>query len=282
MKRDENDVQKLVTTFDSGLLNNPFHIPDDRGDGEALVPLSNLANGVVLPESVAIRLLGASELVRQNMASFISTRIQSNETNFWGSSKETKHSTFSSVARKVTVESQKDKVVCINADRELFGRLLVVAKKREVNLKEVLSFELCSVPIALAHPGGSLRKTTKSTLMNLSEKDVTSKQNLPSSQLPTAYLFYAIALIQMVKAAGSATFGELSQKYEAIVTSTLRRNGCTRVDLIFDQYRPLSPSRLENEKSEKQAPWRSISTVDPHQTRSNGQNSFLTRETKKD
>ena len=152
------------------------------------------------------------------------------------------------MARKVTVESQKDKVVSINADRELFGRLLVVAKKREVNLKEVLSFELCSVPIALAHPDGSLRKTTKSTLMNLLEKDVTSKQNLPSSQLPTAYLVDAMALIQMVKAAGSATFGELSQKYEDIVTSTLRRNDCTRVDLIFDQYRPLSIKAGERKK----------------------------------
>ena len=83
--------------------------------------------------------------------------------------------------------------------------------------------------------------------MNLLEKEVTSKQNLPSSQLPTAYLvdvgpysegessrfrnhprsfqqhiLLMLALIQRVKAAGSATFGELSQKYEAIVTSTLR------------------------------------------------------------
>ena len=130
VKRDENDVQKLVATFDSGLLNNPFHIPDDRADGEALVPLTNLANGVVLPESVAIRLLGASKLGRQNM-----TRIQSNQTNFWDPGKKRNILTFSSVARNVTVtvESQKDKVVSINADRELFGRLFVVVKKREVN-----------------------------------------------------------------------------------------------------------------------------------------------------
>ena len=51
-----------------------------------------------------------------------------------------------------------------------------------------------------------------------------------------------MALIQMVKAAGSATFGELSQKYEAIVTSTLR--------LIFDQYRPLSIRAGERKKRE--------------------------------
>ena len=211
------------------------------------MPLSNLAKGVVLPESVAIRLLGTSELGRQNTTGFISTRIQSNQTNFWDPVKKLNISMFSSVARKVTVESQKDKVLSINPTCELFGRLLLVAKKSEVNLKEVLSFKLCSVPIALVHPDGSLRKVTKSTLMNLSEKDVTSKQNLPSSQHPTVH---AMALIQMLKAAGSATFGELLQKYEAIVTRTLRqnKNSCTRVELIFDQCRPFSIKVGEREK----------------------------------
>ena len=36
----------------------------------------------------------------------------------------------------------------------------------------MLSYELCSVPIALAHPDGTLRKTGKSTLIPLLEKDV--------------------------------------------------------------------------------------------------------------
>jgi len=130
--------------------------------------------------------------------------------------------------------------VSVNADRELFGRLLVAAKNRDINLKEVLSYELCSVPISLAHPDGSLRKTTKSALMHLLEKDVTCRSSLPTSQLPTAFLIDAMALIQMVKSSGSATFGELSQKYEDIVAITLRQNICTRVDLIFDQYRSVS------------------------------------------
>ena len=89
------------------------------------------------------------------------------------------------------------------------------------------------------------------TLMNFLEKDVTSTQNLPSSQLPTAYLGNSMALIQMVKAAGSSTFGVLSQKYEAIVTSTFRKNGCTRVDLIFDQHRPLRQGRRAKQARSK-------------------------------
>ena len=35
-------------------------------------------------------------------------------------------------------------------------RILVAAKHRDIDLKEVLSYELCSVPIALAHPDGTL------------------------------------------------------------------------------------------------------------------------------
>ena len=110
------------------------------------MPLSNLGNRVVLPEPVAISLLGASELGGQNMPSFILARIQSNQTIFWDSVK-LNISTFSSVARKVTVESQKDKVVSINADCNVFGHLLVVAKKREVlNLKVERFFPLsCAV-----------------------------------------------------------------------------------------------------------------------------------------
>ena len=63
--------------------------------------------------------------------------------------------------KKIAVKNQKDMTVSVNADSERFGRLLVAVKNRDINLKEVLSYELCSVPISLAHPDGSLRKTTK-------------------------------------------------------------------------------------------------------------------------
>ena len=50
---------------------------------------------------------------------------------------------FRSVA-KITVmsTSQKEKISAVNADREIFGRPLVAAKHRHIDLKEVLSYEL--------------------------------------------------------------------------------------------------------------------------------------------
>lgn len=48
----------------------------------------------------------------------------------------------------------------IGGDRDLFGRLLLAAKVRNVDVKEVLRYELSSVPIYLAHldPDVSLHK----------------------------------------------------------------------------------------------------------------------------
>ena len=53
MERDENDVQKIVTCFKSGLMKDPFAEESDS--------LSNIATDVVLPASEAERLLASEE-----------------------------------------------------------------------------------------------------------------------------------------------------------------------------------------------------------------------------
>ena len=142
-----------------------------------------------------------------------------------------------------------DKISNLTADRELFGRLLVVAKQREINLREVLSYELSTVPVAIAHGDGSLRKTTKSSLMPVLEKNVTALPSLPPSFVPTACVIDAMALVQVMKQASSTTFGEMAEQYCVHITRTLSQNSCTRVDLVFDQYR--KPSIKEGERHKR-------------------------------
>ena len=77
-----------------------------------------------------------------------------------------------STTRKVKVKASDEKITTVSADRELFGRLLIVANARQVNLKEVMSYELSPIPYALTHHDGSLRKTTKSQLADILEKNV--------------------------------------------------------------------------------------------------------------
>jgi len=87
--------------------------------------------------------------------------------------------------------------VAITEDRDLFGRLLIVANAREVNLREILCFELSAVPYSLVHTDGTLRKTTKSDLFQILEKDVTVEPQLSFlPTLQTVYILDGMALVQ--------------------------------------------------------------------------------------
>ncbi len=91
---------------------------------------------------------------------------------FWDTLKKTKISTFASMIKKRKTKAVDEKIVSISADRDLFGRLVIVAITRSVNLKEVLSYELSAVPYSLAHRDSTMRKTDKSVLMKVLESKV--------------------------------------------------------------------------------------------------------------
>ena len=126
----------------------------------------------------------------------------------------------------------------MGADRDLFGRLLIVANDRQINLKEVLSYELSPVPIALAHPDGSLRKTNKSVLSAVIEKGISVLPRLPQQppETTSVHILDGMALVQMVKSGDAKTFGEMAAKYLPIITDALHQSNCNRVDIVFDQY----------------------------------------------
>ncbi|KAK3743279.1 hypothetical protein QZH41_005787 [Actinostola sp. cb2023] len=143
--------------------------------------------------------------------------------------------------KKVQVKATNEKLITVNADRDLFGRLLIAAKARQINLKEVLSYELSPIPCSLAHYDGSLRKTTKSVLMTIMEKEVNVPPGLPSSLIQTIYID-EMAVVQMTKSGGASTFGDLSLKYFSIFTAPLSLHSCncTEVHIVFDQYLDVS------------------------------------------
>jgi len=94
------------------------------------------------------------------------------------------------MTKKTTIKGITEKLVAITEDWDLFGRLLIVANARQVNLSEILCFELSAVPYSLVHTDGTLRKTTKSDLFQILEKDVTVEQRL--SFLPTLQTVYIL------------------------------------------------------------------------------------------
>jgi len=147
--------------------------------------------------------------------------------------------TFASMAKSMKVKHADEKLVTVNADRNLFARLLIASKTREINLKEILKYELAAVPYALAHTDGSLRK---SVLMSTLEEKVDVSPVLPvqenehGTESSTAYVVDGMAVIQMTKAAGARTFGELADSYFKVITAPLDKPTCSRIDIVFDRY----------------------------------------------
>ena len=111
--------------------------------------------------------------------------------------------TFSSMTKKVKVKAGDEKSITVHADRDLFGRLLIVANARQINLMEVLSYELLPIPCSLAHQDGSLSKNTKSHLAGVIEKLVTVVPQLQPSE-NTVYTVDGMAVIQMIKSGRTA------------------------------------------------------------------------------
>ena len=53
-------------------------------------------------------------------------------------------------------------------------------------------------------------------------------------RMSTAYAIDDMAVVQIMKNAGSATFGELANKYFQVITTHLGNNGRNCVDVVFD------------------------------------------------
>ena len=187
----------------------------------------NFATGVVLPEEVADALLASRSKGQEKMNTFVKKRIQTNEVSYWDAIPKLSIKTFSSMTKKVKVKAGDEKSITVHADRDLFGRLLIGANARQINLMEVLSYELSPIPCSLAHQDGSLRKNTKSHLAGIIEKP--SPEN-------TVYILDGMAVIQMIKSGRTATFGELAKHYFNTFTSPLSAHKCYCVQLVFDQY----------------------------------------------
>lgn len=127
-----HNVWKIVSCFESGLMKDPFSEESDT--------LSNITSGVVLPTDVAEHLVTRVEEGQEQMNSFIQQCLNSNDVSFWNASPSRKIKTFSSMM-KTSIKGSNKKLVTISEDRDLFGRLLIMANSWQVNLSEILCFK---------------------------------------------------------------------------------------------------------------------------------------------
>ena len=92
--------------------------------------------------------------------------------------------------KKITI---KGRDVSIRADRDLFGRLLVIREKRGIETKELLKYSLGPIALSLANTNGTIYKTDKSKLLHKLEKKIPHLEEIPNQ---SARVYDGMCLLQ--------------------------------------------------------------------------------------
>ena len=207
----------------------------------ATLRLKNIATGAFWPADEAERLLASEEKGKAQINSFIEQRLKTNTVSLWDAIPNLSMT-------KTTIKSTNLKLVTWTEDRDLFGRLMIVANVRQVNMRDILCYELSTAPYALVHTNGTLRKTFKSLLLQILENYVTVEPRLASHpDMPTVQILDVMALAQSPRFAGVTTFREMATKYIELITAHYQQ-WCHRLDVVFDHYWQLSIKAGEGEK----------------------------------
>ena len=140
LKKHEKEVLSVMSTLESAV--NPF-----EGKQTELV---HLTSGLVATEDVKSDLLTAKERGEQHLQMFIKDKLQVPNPDIFSAIKKLKLKTFSSMTKKVKVKSKNGAEAMLKSSRDLFARMLLLAKSRNIDVKEVLSFPLAPFPLSLA------------------------------------------------------------------------------------------------------------------------------------
>ena len=103
----------------------------------------------------------------------------------------------------------------LHADHHLMARFLVVAQTRQMDLRQVLSYELGPIPRSIATVHGTFVKTSKSTLLSLLEKNVPPAEVIPDG---AAWMVDAMATPQSLSRV-PPTFAGLTATVFYVVTA---------------------------------------------------------------
>ena len=153
-KRYVKSVNDVMTAISSMI--NPFKTEQEE--------LLSLASGVMVENDVA------EEIGEQQFLDFFKKHLLGENPDIFTKLKRNKLQTFSST-KSVSVKNKEGKKVNIMFNRNLFARLLVIAKSCQVDLKELLSYSLGTFPLWQSTTTGGFEKTAKSKLAEILENE---------------------------------------------------------------------------------------------------------------
>ena len=155
MTKDQNDV-KVFKEYVKEQCQDPYHL------ASVATSLVNITSGRVASEEVEKSMKGVPQKGREMFNQFTKERLgDEKKRNFWDPIPNTVVKIFSTM--KKCLYSDRDRKIMIDTE-VLFRRLLAVSKNRNVNMCNVLSYELAAVPPSMFHDDGSMRETNKADL----------------------------------------------------------------------------------------------------------------------
>lgn len=228
--RDRNDVLSVIA-YITDSCENPFDLNSVPSE------LVNISSGKIATKPVVQSLTTIPGKGKGILDNFIAQRlVDGGEKDFWDAVPKSVATTFESMKKSLSFDKAKKLLL----DPEvLFRRLLCVARHREINLKDVLSYELTPVPPALFHDDGAMRKVTKSDLASKLEERCQKETVLKSEAYTrTAYIIDGMSLVQSVNETHFQTFDDLGQIILKRLTRLLK-NPDLHIEVetvVFDRY----------------------------------------------
>ena len=231
MTAEERDVKKVQTTLYSWV--NQLTLTDDQ-------EICHLASGLTSSRKIEDDLLTAHKQGQEAMIAFIKKVLLSSEVPLHDPLKKLKLANFTSLTLDKVKISGRD--VMTKADRNLFARLLVVARKRSMDLREVFEYSLGPLAWSLASADGLLGKTDKPKLMESLTKNIEPVEDSPTT---SAIIVDGMTVLQSLKQVPE-TYEELAF---AVFHHVVPQTGLARrIDFFTDQHPEISIKHLERKK----------------------------------
>ena len=160
--------------------------------------------------------------------------LLSKEADVYHKMQKTKLKTFGTQSETMNVKNTKNEIVAIKSTKDLFAKLVLLAKSRDIDMKEVLKYTLRPFPSPLSLYDGSMVKTQKSKLLEIIEKksNVDCIVSIPER---SCLVINAMAMLQMLKDVPN-TFENLATTIFKTAISLASKFGCIRVDVVCDRY----------------------------------------------
>ena len=175
-------------------------------------------------------------LEKTSLKKFIDDRIINGTTEFHEKIEKKQLKTFDSIGKK-KVYKVKDELIPVKADRDTFGRMLVIQRIRGIDLQDVLEYELSSQPLSLSKPNGEMQKSDKSRLFRHLAKSLTVIEDRP---LDVPSIYNGMVLLQKLQP-HLTTFGAISDYlFSKVISGTSTANF-----FVSDYYRDDSIKSLE-------------------------------------